>query len=375
MNVKMNGLFIIYEEENQGILKKIHNQIRAFEASGICMDKDYIKVYSESTLAKIAYRIPFTNILPYWKYKPEYTKYDFIYLRRPMYMNFWFILLWSKMKRKGIKIILEFPTYPYDKEIFTSIFSIPLIAKERIARWFLKLSINRISLLSKDSNVCGVKTLHICNGYDFKEASIRSIEKIDDRIDIAIVAYFRFWHGYERVINGLYDYYKQGGKRKIHLHFIGDGTELKYYKELSLEKKLDKHVTFYGAMKQKDILKIYDQCDIGACTFGDYKKGNFYSCELKSREYLAAGLPLITGVKLDVSEYEGLSPFILEFPNNNTKINFNKIIQFYDNLYKDKSTAEIKAMAENIHFEAEKVLNMRKAMENVINYVQKGETD
>ena len=90
---------------------------------------------------------------------------------------------------------------------------------------------------------------------------------------------------------------------------------------------------------------------------------------------MAAGLPLITGVKLDVSEYKNLSSFILEFPNNNTKIDFKRIIQFYDNLYKGKTTAEIKDMTERIHFEAEKALNMKKAMENVINYIQKGESD
>lgn len=371
----MNGLFIIYEEENQGILKKIQNQIRAFEECGIHMDKDYIQTYSESALNKIACRIPFTNILPHWKYKAGYINYDFIYLRRPMYMNFWFILLCRKIKRKGIKIILEFPTYPYDKEIFISFLSIPLIVKERLARFFLKSSVDKISLVSKESKVYGVETLHICNGYNFKEIAIRNIGEINDTIDIAIVAYFKFWHGYERIINGLYDYYRQDGKRKVHLHFVGDGAELQYYKELSLEKGLNRYVTFYGAIGQKDILKIYDQCDMGACTFGDYKKDIFYSCELKSREYLAAGLPLITGVKLDVSEYKNLSSFILEFPNNNTKIDFKRIIQFYDNLYKDKTTAEIKDMTERIHFEAEKALNMKKAMENVINYIQKGESD
>ncbi|MCI9362505.1 MAG: glycosyltransferase family 4 protein, partial [Hungatella sp.] len=362
-----------YKEENKGILKKINDQIEAFEESGIHMDKDCIRIYSENVFAKIAYRIPFTNMLPYWKYKEEYANYDFIYLRRPMYMNFWFIWLCRKVRKKGVKIILEFPTYPYDKEIYLSFLSIPLIVKERIARFFLGLSVDRISLLTEDNNVYGVKTLHIRNGYNFKETSIRNIKEIGETIDIAIVAYFRFWHGYERLINGLCDYYKQNGKRKIHLHFVGDGTELVNYKKLCEEKEISRHVTFYGVIEREDILKIYDKCDIGACTFGDYKKDNFYSCELKSREYLAVGLPLITGVKLDVSEYDSLSPFILEFPNNSTPIEFEKVIQFYDNLYKDKTQEKIKEMAENIHSKAEKELNIKKAMENVISYVQKGE--
>ena len=62
-------------------------------------------------------------------------------------------------------------------------------------------------------------------------------------------------------------------------------------------------------------------------------KGIYWSSELKSREYLARGIPFITGIKLDISDVIDQEVFI-EFPNDESILDIERIVDFYDSVYK-----------------------------------------
>lgn len=368
------GVYIIYQKitDKTGVHKKIQGQIDAFKNAGFDMKILHMEALHIQGW-KFLYRLPFTNVLPHWKWFDEFGDCDFIYFRHPTFMNIPFLKLMKEIKRRNpkVKIIMEIPTYPYDREMLLFKKNLPLFIKDKIIRGKVKRYVDRIAILTLDEYVFGTPTLKIKNGFDFARMRPRTVKQTRETIDIVMAAMFEKWHGYERMIEGLSEYYSQEGERKIHLHFVGDGTELNNYKKLVADGGLDAYVTFYGKRSVKEIQKIYDQCDLGVSTLGGYKKDYNYDYSLKSREYLAVGLPVIGAGSMDIEEYSELQEYILTFSNDGSSISYERIIQFYDTLYKDKNREQIEEMVMKMRNDAEKNLNMSKAMEKVIRYIDR----
>lgn len=366
------GIFIVYDdlENPTGVNKKILNQIAAFREKGVDMLSYKMKI-KEVFGYKLLYRLPFTNLSPEWEVQEEILGCDFIYLRRPLFMNIYFLRFMRiiKKKRPEMKILMEIPTYPYDKEITKNIRNWPIYIKDVFARKKIKKYIDAIPLLTDEENVFGIKTIKIKNGYNFNNSRARIYDINKCSIDIAIIAQFDVWHGYDRLIEGLHQYYLNKGNREIVLHFVGDGPELPMYKNMASAYNLENHIKFYG-MRDKDFLtKIYDICDIGASSFGLFKKDLDFSCDLKSREYLSVGLPIICGSKMDIMEYPELKDFILEFPNDASFVSMEKVVEFYNSLYGNKDEEDVIKMIQNIRTIAVKNLNMEQAMKRVFQYI------
>lgn len=371
-----NGIFIVYDDLSiqNGVNKKIINQIDTMNHVGLKVFPYQMKKGEGKALYKLLYRLPFSNISPKWEYSYIFEEVEFIYLRRPLFLSIWTISLLRKIRRKNpkVKILYEIPTYPYDKEITKNKKNIPIYIKDVFNRRLLKKYIDRICILTNEKQIFGIPTIKIWNGYDFDKVKQR-VPSIDEGVvNIAIVAQFDSWHGYERLISGLRSYYANGGKRNIKLHFAGDGPEKRHYEELSKENGIEEHVIFYGMLPYNRLMELYNNCDIGASSFGMYKINIDYGCTLKTREYLAKGLPIISGCRLDINDIEGLNEFVLNFPNNSSEVDFNKIVKFYDFLYRGKDKEDITRMINKIRQLAELNLNMEKALVNVINYIGDG---
>lgn len=246
---------------------------------------------------------------------------------------------------------------------------ITIFLKDRICRNFLKGKIDRIAILTKDTRVFGVDTVFIRNGYEFGKDDFNIRYEKKDTINIAAAAAFDWWHGYERLVYGLAEYYKKGGTVPFIIHFAGNGPELSYYRKIVKKTGMEKHVRFYG-MRDKNFLKgLYADCEFGCCSLGVYKKGLRFSCELKSREYLAAGLPMLASCRLDIDSDRKLARYIVRFPNDGTWIDFQKIADAHANLYKNKSQDEIITMRRSIKNRAAELLHMGRAMEYAVEYI------
>lgn len=365
------GVYIRYMELTAGAEKKILGQIKAFEDAGfqmstICMDIKMVPGW------KVLYRFPFINIRPYWRWFDEFGECDFIYFRHPHCMNLAFLKLMKRIKEKNqkVKIIMEIPTYPYDKEMLQYLRNFPAYLKDKVIREsHLERYIDAIAVLTPEDKVFGVKAIQIRNGFDFSNLRIREIRKDDEKINIVMCASMERAHGYERIITGLYKYYENGGMRNIILHFIGDGLELPYYRSLIHKYNLENKAIFYGMKDKNEIEKIYDKCDLGVSVLGGYKKGIEYHATLKTREYFAAGLPFIGAGSHDVSDYDEFREYVLSFSNDPTPIDMTKVVAFYDKLYGKKNYNEITEMAAQIRNMAEKRLNMRSAMQSVSDFI------
>lgn len=147
-----------------GVAKKIDNQTRVL--SSLC---NVVQVQLESKNNKILKRFPFGSHIYKWDevarkiYNPK-----FIYIRKPM-LDYGFLTFTQTVRNKypDVKILLEFPTYPYDKEqFFNSIINIPFYIKEVLCRKRLIGKIDRIVTYTDDDEIFGIPTIKIQNGID-----------------------------------------------------------------------------------------------------------------------------------------------------------------------------------------------------------------
>jgi len=368
----MKGYFIYFERKEQhGVIKKVAAQIKALR---VFSDVEEINVTmkSDSLAAKILSRFPF------WGYGYDYTSVlnvisnpDYIYIRHTL-VDQDYIHFFRKLKEQypKVKIICELYTYPYDKDFYCRKTTWPLYLKERLYRNQLKKYIDRFVTLTDDDEIFGVKTIKTVNGIDLDTVSIRTRnEKTDDAIRLISVAVMQKHHGFERLIEGLHQYYKNGGTRNIIYTVVGDtvGSEVEKYINLTNTYKLSDHVLFVGQKRGEELEALMQSADIGICSLGSYKLGIEASSQLKSREYLATGMPMLTGCKIDVLENTSF-PYYVEYPNDPSPIDIDRLIEFYDRIY-IKSGKTRNEIAKEIREFAEKTIDVRKVMEPVHEYI------
>ena len=70
--------------------------------------------------------------------------------------------------------------------------------------------VDRIYTYSEDNQIWGIPTICSSNGIDFDLVSIRKVEKKRESINLIAVAGLAKWHGYDRILRGMGEYYKEG---------------------------------------------------------------------------------------------------------------------------------------------------------------------
>lgn len=372
----MKGIYIYYNEIDEkrisGIDKKVLSQIRLFENNGLDCEL-VVFPYIHTVKNKILDRIPFTNVAPRWIFDDRFKKIDYIYFRRPFYMGYGFRNFLRKVKKENptIKIIMEIPTYPYDHEIMAGILNYPLHVKDVYNRERLKGLVDRVPIIGETDNLpalWGIKTIPFVNGIEIKTIQPKKDAHIENEIHLLSVSTIEFWHGYDRMIKGLEKYYKKNvAHRKIIFHIVGTGNDEEQYRQIVKESNLEKCVIFEGELHGDKLDIIYDQSDIAIECLGMYRKNMSISSSLKSREYLAKGLPIVAGCKNDIINEKNPFKYYLEVPNNDSEIDIEKIIEFYDQIYSRRSREQV--ISEIREF-AENNIDLKVTMKKIINYIK-----
>ena len=94
------------------------------------------------------------------------------------------------------------------------------------------------------------------------------------------------------------------------------------------------------------------------------KKNIYLSSELKSREYLCRGLPIISSTKIDIIPNN--FKYIFKVPEDNSNIDINSVIKFVQNIYvndKIKQNSTVQLVSSEIRQFAEKNCSMEIAMD------------
>ena len=289
-----------------GVTNKIKSQISVLNSN------DFITVVP--LLNRNKYIFKFFSRLPFISSETNITMKKFllsqdlnsvvaIYIRRSLIDNkFINNLKYIKNKKPKISIILEISSYPYLEEM-RRITQFPYKIKELIGLKKISNFVDRIVTYTEHKYLFGVPCINLINGIDYKNScKIHPIQNSTNEMRIIAVAQLDFWHGYDRVINGIYDYYKtkKSGMLDVFFDIVGNGPEksklLKQVEDLNLQE----FVIFHGLKFGESLDAIYNTANIAVETLGMHRKNAELSSSLKSREYILKGLPFISSAKIDV---------------------------------------------------------------------------
>ena len=351
-----------------GVQKKVWEQIKVMEMD-FPVSEVLLDLKPHTIINKLLRRLPWDANTYEWNAIIDQIKDpDFIYIRKPLLdRGFHKFMKQFRKKYPDARVLLEIPTYPYDKEMLAGIQDYPLYWKELIYRNKLRNYVDRIVTYSDDNTIFGIQTICIQNGINVEEQPVRELKANPDEIHLIAVASFQKYHGYERAINGLAEYYRAKGTRRIILDMVGGGDELPAYKKLAESLNMQDHVVFWGPKHGEELKQVFNQADIGLGSFGFYKIGLEVASSLKLREYLARGLPVIGGSSQDLFTEETF-PYYLEFSNDASNLDMERIVAFYDRIYKNRETYE--AVVQNIREYAENNVTWKKTLAPVMEYLK-----
>lgn len=360
-----------------GINNKIREQIECFEKNGYAVDAVYRRNEKElvikrkglehilKTLQIRPYKVLSSAILSGFVKKQTY---DAVYIRY-VYCDREFLRLLKECRKNCQHVAVEIPTYPYDEELKGTLENKVLLLLDRIYRQYMRKYVDRIITFSEDTEIFGIPTIRTMNGLNFENVPVaRRDQEYMDRINLIAVAAHAMWHGYDRILAGLAEYYNRGGERNILFHVVGEGPELERYKQMVCDNNLDEHVTFYGTLRGEALDKVYNMCDIAAASFGFHRIGLTLASNLKSREYAAKGLPVVSGVDIDIFNGK-LSKYCCKVPYDDSPVDMNVIVSFYDRIYANKTHEEV---ADEIRSIAASICSMDAVMQPILEFYEDG---
>jgi hypothetical protein len=335
-------LFLIFHgfDPNNGISKKISYQVNALKACGLevhlcymdetstkqrIIDGTVIADYGNGTMSKIRKRTEFSSIVKY----AISTSIDFVYIRSNHNANPFTIRMVKRMKAAGMKVVMEIPTYPYDQE-YEAQGMTKQIFQDRIFRRCLARQLDAIVTFSDYERIFGQRTIRISNGIDFDSVAMKqTVNDTSKELNLIGVAEIHKWHGFDRLIKGLAEYYDHPQDYTVKFHVVGyfySEEEEKDFRRLIADKEMEPYVILYGKKHGKELDDIFNRCDFGIGSLGRHRVGIQKIKTLKNREYAARGIPFVySETDSDFDE----RPYVLKVPADESPVDIASIVGFY----------------------------------------------
>ena len=134
------------------------------------------------------------------------------------------------------------------------------------------------------------------------------------------------WHGVDRLVRGMSAAQEPGSTLTI----IGDGPELGRLRTLTSRLGLDDRVRFTGPLTGAAYDRELAAADITVASLGEHRRGHFALSPLKTRDYLARGLPvLFAGDNPDLC---GTPPFTFRAPDDDSGIDLAAVATWLQHL-------------------------------------------
>ena len=372
----MKILFLVYHgfSDESGISKKIHYQVKGLRQNGhevhLCyydfdprghrcryVGNKVIADYGTGALAAIRSRTQLDCIYNYC----AVNAIEMVYARSFMNASPILVRLFHKLNKRGIKCITEIPTYPYDSEFkgYPLKYKIPLYI-DKLFRKALAKKMEAIVTFSNEETIFGKRTICISNGIDLDSIPIHNPKKQND-IHLIAVAEIHYWHGFDRLVAGMGEYYKLNpNARKVFFHVVGweddRGTTSNGYltvEQTAKKYNIGQYVVNHGKLFGDKLDEVFNQCVFAIGSLGRHRSGITNIKTLKNREYAARGIPFIYS-ETD-NDFED-KPYIIKAPADESPVNIRQIIDFIDT--HDVNPTEIRNTVEHLswRFQMEKVV-------------------
>jgi len=344
-----------------GIRKKVLGQCEAFVRLGYCPT---LVLYEKGNVI-IRYHDGKVQSIPYPKivwfignYTPILRKYllnqggryDLVYVRKAISETPFTLSATKLLRKHSDSLIVEIPTYPYDDEtrgIFKRysltkklkvfpFYVFGMFLSDKIYRYRLKKHIDCFAVIT-DLPECeeafGAPAVKMSNGIDVENIQMR--KRIPDgALSLLAVASISYWHGYDRVMQGMHEYYYSGGTQEIIFNIVGEGAVSAELKKLAEDLGLSDRVVFHGIKIGEELDELFHGADIGIGTFGGHRLNRDTDSDLKICEYCARALPYITSMK--DNDIPDSFPWKLLMPNDESPIDIHEVLKFAEVCYNNR---------------------------------------
>jgi len=254
-------------------------------------------------------------------------KYDLAYIRYPL-IDFIVLRTLRSVRKSCSKVVIEIPSYPLEIKNITTIHKGLYILDHVLHNNCAKLVDKILYVGSKVDSIFGCVAEQIPNGLpeQIKQIPSTGYRFEGNRIVLICVSRMNFFHGYDRLLNGLAEHYKKKNDYVVDVVLVGDGFCRKEYERIVETNGLIEHVKFTGLLKGDALTDEYRNATIGISTLGLYRKGFTEASSLKTKEYLVRGLPFVyAGNEIGLDDS---FPYALKMPNDASVISIDKIVDF-----------------------------------------------
>ena len=350
----MKILFLVYHgfSEHSGISKKIHYQVKGLKENGydtrLCyydfspeghrcryVDGQVIEDYGTGKWAAIRQRMSYDCIYDYCVREGI----QLVYARSFMNANPWLIRFFKKLHKAGIHAVTEIPTYPYDKEYNRNTYwQMRLTLKiDQLFRRALYKYMDAMVTFSDAQDIFGQRTIRISNGVDFDSIPLHNsqLSTLNSQLHLIGVAEVHSWHGFDRVMAGIGEYYEKlegrGERLKmpdVFFHIVGGVHPYRMkvdYKPQIEKYQIQDKIIFHGTMFGKELDDIFNQCQFAIGSLGRHRSGITVIKTLKNREYATRGIPFIYSEQ--DSDFDR-QPYVIKAPADESPIDIHQIIDF-----------------------------------------------
>lgn len=351
----MNILFLTYHgfDPASGITKKMFAQVKGLRQNGhtvhVCsydvaadgsrcryVGDAVIKNYGRGPFAAILQRVSLGCI---YRYCVAHGV-EMVYVRHFMNASPSLVALFRRLRGAGVKCVMEIPTYPYDQEFrgFSLSQRIKLF-QDQLFRHRLALQMEAVVTFSDEERIFGQRTIRISNGVDLDVIPLHHPSAKPGELHLIGVAEVHVWHGYDRLLRGLADYYRDGGGRgvKVVFHVVGGvwPTEMEGtggcrgfgFRPIIEEHGLSDKVVFHGQLFGKELDAVFDQCQFAIGSLGRHRSGVTRLKTLKNREYASRGIPFIYSEQ--DSDFDDKA-YVMKAPADESAIDIRAIISFVE---------------------------------------------
>jgi glycosyltransferase involved in cell wall biosynthesis len=337
------GLYLHFEEigdsRKSGIRNKIDGQCDAFTSAGYSIDQVYFKTkkelwFNELMLLRIPSRQLFFRYFVFRKILGivNSNKYRFIYIRYTSSDSHLLNFL-KKVKLSGVKVFIEFPTFPYDGEVTASnLIENLAIKNDKSYRGRLhRYADYAISTVDLDEMIFNIPTFRMSNGVNTSVLKMANHKPVRNQVRLIGVANISRWHAWDRVIEGLREYYrKEHNGTIVSFRVVGSGNGLELLKSLTEKYDLGEYIQFAGPRTGPELDQEFESADVAIGSLGLHRLGLTHTSVLKLGEYTARGFPSV--IAYNDPALKGAMPFICEFPADESPIDIGKLIRFYSDL-------------------------------------------
>ena len=352
--------------EHNGVTKKILSHIKVFEKYYSTYLLYYYNGYVLLSHDGLTKRVKKGNnsyavLKSISKIGKNFSK---VYVRYPKSSPFFISFL---KKLKSSTIVVEIPTYPYDLEGGETFLTRLQRFVDFQYRKKIKKYVSRIVTFSDDRFIFGIETIKTINGIDFDITPLS--KKIDYNNTFHFIAVSNMYdiNGYERLIMGLKDYYSFTPSHKIIFDIVGDGPARAKYERIVRELGLEQYVIFHGLKFGDELQSLYDRAILGVNSLAIHRHNLKKESTLKSREYCAEGLLILSSSSVDSLSVQGNSKFVISVDANDDVINVQLLIDSIINVISKYSDSL--ALKEAIRNDAYQICDVNKTLKPVIDYL------